>query len=945
MRRNLLLSVCFLMSSVLFAGPVTKQQAQEMAKSFIQNRLAAGGGHRASANPQIDLSGEVSGLYVFNVDKDNGYVIVSNDDCAEPVLGYADKGSFDMQNIPENMLAWLQGYADEIAWAKRHHIKNGSTIARRTGGVKSVIAPLMETQWNQKAPYNNQCPSGCVTGCVATAMAQVMKYNQWPTAAISKKIPAYSTDFNNKNVNVELASDLPVVEFDWEKMQASYTGSEDDDQKAAVARLMYYCGCSVRMDYGSSSSATTSKAADALKEYFNYATTTVSVNRSYYSYTNWIELLYHELEERRVVLYSGSSTGGGHAFVVDGYQSEDYFHVNWGWGGSSFHVNWGWGGSSDGHFKLSALTPSNQGAGGSSSTDGYNYLQGAIVGIQKNGGTGTVLNLAGEPNLTVNSVTLSPSTVAVGETTQVTFNVTNNGTTTYDGDLYVYVNGKGLKIGKNFIIPAKTTQNCTIPYTPTGYTDQVSIMAAVPRPTGGSYTYYESPSASLEVTAGEEASNNINLSTEYIVESQELTGGTVSIGGKSVSVYNIWGNDFEATVTITNATATNYFGAIYWCLNPDGEAAVVNSESLYISANSSKNVKLVVNGLDYNKNYILSAGCVKNNSYSLNNIGYYQIQRAISTYDSAGNKTITKPSGTTLDVSSSDALAFDVTGTSITSITPNSKPNAVYIYSGSKPSGLDGKNVIKYEGGNYTAETINLTDGNDFYSPVDFTATKVEFTYSNNRSADGTNGWNTIMLPFDVAEVTANGTAIDWFHSSSDTGKQFWVKKFVGDGVSTVDFDFTSEMKANTPYIVAFPGDHWGEAYNLSGKTIKFIGNNVTVHQGGTLSTVTGANYRFIGNTVQDNTANIYGINDAGSSFVLKLTGGSAPFRAYFKPGIFDSSVTSLGIGNGGSTTGIVEMKNERRVDSDNYYNLNGQRVSQPSKGLYIKNGKKFVIK
>ena len=908
-----------------------------MAKSFIQNRLAAGGGHRASANPQIDLSGEVSGLYVFNVDKDNGYVIVSNDDCAEPVLGYADKGSFDMQNIPENMLAWLQGYADEIAWAKSHHIKKGSTTVRRTGGVKSVIAPLMVTQWNQKAPYNNQCPSGCVTGCVATAMAQVMKYNHWPENDILKEIPAYSTDFGSSSVRVPLNSNLPVVTFDWENMQPSYSGSESDVRKAAVAQLMHYCGCSVRMDYGSSSSATTSKAADALKEYFNYDATTVSVNRSYYTYVNWIELLYHELEERRVVLYSGSSTGGGHAFVVDGYQSEDYFHINWGWGGSS-----------DGHFKLSALTPSNQGAGGSSSTDGYNYLQGAIVGIQKNGGTGTVLNLAVAPNLTVNSVTLTPSTVAVGGTTQVTFNVTNNGTTTYDGDLYVYVsNGIGLKIGKNFIIPANTTQNCTIPYTPTGYTGTVSIKAAVPGPTGGSFTYYNSPSASLNVTAGEEASNNINLSTEYSVESQELTGGTVSIGGKSVSVYNIWGNDFEATVTITNATATNYFGAIYWCLNPDGEAAVVNSESLYISANSSKNVKLVVNGLDYNKNYILSAGCVKNNSYSLNNIGYYQIQRAITTYDSAGNKTITKPSGTTLDVSSSDALAFDVTGTSITSITPNSKPNAVYIYSGSSiPSGLDGKNVIKYDGGNYTAETINLTDGNDFYSPVDFTANKVEFTYTNDRSADGTNGWNTIMLPFDVAEVTANGTAIDWFHSSSDTGKQFWVKKFVGDGVSTVDFDFTTEMKANTPYIVAFPGDHWGEAYNLSGKTIKFIGNNnVTVHQGGTLSTVTGANYRFIGNTVQDNTANIYGINGEGSSFVLKSTGGSAPFRAYFKPGIFDSSVTSLGIGNGGNTTGIVEMKSEKIVDSDNYYNLNGQRVSQPAKGLYIKNGKKFVIK
>ena len=939
MRRNLLLSVCFLMASVLFAGPVTKQQAQEMAKIFIQNRLAAGGGHRASANSQIDLSGEVSGLYVFNVDKDNGYVIVSNDDCAEPVLGYADKGSFDMQNIPENMRAWLQGYADEIAWAKSHHIKKGSTTARRTGGVKSVIAPLMVTQWNQTAPYNNQCPSGCVTGCVATAMAQVMKYNHWPENDILKVIPAYSTDFGSSSVRVPLNSNLPVVTFDWENMLPSYSGSESNEQKAAVAQLMYYCGCSVRMDYGSSSSATTSKAADALKEYFDYATTTESKNRSYYSYTNWIELLYHELEEGRVVLYSGSSTGGGHAFVVDGYQSEDYFHVNWGWGGSS-----------DGHFKLSALTPSNQGAGGSSSTDGYNYLQGAIVGIQKNEGTGTVLNLAGEPNLTVNSVTLNPSTVAVGETTQVTFNVTNNGTTTYDGDLYVYVNGIGLKIGKNFIIPAKTTQNCTIPYTPTGYTGTVSIMAAVPRPTGGSWYYYDNHFENLTVnSASVGGTDNVDLTMTISVEKAEDRNSLVYYDtGHTVSSpsYNLTGNDFKATVHLTNGTVNDYAGRLYWCLNPNGESASIFNEEVSVPANSSKDISIVVNNLDYNKPYIFEAGYVKNGSYSLPPLGYYILQRGITTYDSAGNKTITNPSGTTLDVSSSDALAFDVTGTSITSITPNSKPNAVYIYSGSSiPIGLDGKNVIKYDGGNYTAETINLTDNNDFYSPVDFTATKVEFTYIFTTGADGTNGWNTIMLPFDVAEVTANGTAIDWFHSSSDTGKQFWVKKFVGDGVSTVDFDFTSEMKANTPYIVAFPGNHWGEAYNLSGKTIKFIGNNVTVHQGGTLSSVAGANYRFIGNTVQDNTANIYGINATGSSFVLKSTGGSAPFRAYFKPGIFDSSVTSLGIGNGGNTTGIVEMKSEKIVDSDNYYNLNGQRVSQPSKGLYIKNGKKFVIK
>lgn len=271
MRRLLLLTVCFLTASVLFAGPVTKEQAQQLAQQFLQGRIAAGH-NRAAASSSVDLLGEVSGLYVFNVAGDNGYVIVSNDDIAFPVLGYADSGSFDMNNIPENMKMWLQGYADEIAWAKSHGVKKASdATAHRAGGVKSPIGPLMVTLWNQQSPYNGMCPAGCVTGCVATAMAQVMYYNQWPTGPISKAIPAYSEDFNGNTVRVALASPLPVVSFDWVNMQAAYSGGESSEQKNAVAQLMYYCGCSVRMDYGSSSGATSSKAADALKEYFDYS--------------------------------------------------------------------------------------------------------------------------------------------------------------------------------------------------------------------------------------------------------------------------------------------------------------------------------------------------------------------------------------------------------------------------------------------------------------------------------------------------------------------------------------------------------------------------------------------------------------------------------------------------------------------------------------------------
>ena len=322
---------------------------------------------------------------------------------------------------------------------------------------------------------------------------------------------------------------------------------------------------------------------------------------------------------------------------------------------------------------------------------------------------------------------------------------------------------------------------------------------------------------------------------------------------------------------------------------------------------------------------------------------YRIVNPAVTTYAADGTATVTKPGAGTSYTASDDVLTVDLTGTNVTTVSGGAA-NCLFI-SDKTLSGAT--NIVKCNAGTYTAANISLTDGNDFYSPVDFTATNIEFTYANDRWADSKNGWNTIMLPFDVTKVTANGTTIDWFHSGSDTGKQFWLKKFTGDDTSApkVYFDYTDEMKANTPYIIALPGNHWGTEYDLSGKTIKFIGANAEVKKS-TSGVVTGGNYRFVGDTKAVNTEKIYCINAAGNMFELKATGGSPAFRPFFKADMFDRTVTSLGIGNGGETTGITTLNIEREtLNDDSWYDLQGRRVENPTKGVYIKNGRKVVIK
>ena len=276
-------------------------------------------------------------------------------------------------------------------------------------------------------------------------------------------------------------------------------------------------------------------------------------------------------------------------------------------------------------------------------------------------------------------------------------------------------------------------------------------------------------------------------------------------------------------------------------------------------------------------------------------------------------------------------------------MTPNSNPNTVYIVGNSVPSGLDGKNVVQ----NGTAATLTLQDGYGFYTPAAFTATNVTYTRRFTTGADGTKGWSTIVLPFDVAQVKQGDKVIDWFHSSSDTGKHFWVKNFSSEDGSTVNFDYVEQMKADTPYIIAVPGSTWGESWNLTNKEITFYGADATI-ESGTLASVSGNQYKFAGTKQAKAVTDCYVMNNEGNAF-SKTSTTVAPFRAYFSPQAMmpgQAAAASLHIGSeGNNPTGITEMTYDRQETKGTAYNLNGQRVAHPRKGLYIVDGKKVIMK
>ena len=379
MKKVLLIFVAVL-SYVLtaVAEPVTENEAREKAAQFI---LSMKGNTSSARSAQRFDGAKLTAVeaqkefYVFNINSGDGFVIVSGDDCVGDnlVLGYTDNGSFDATSVPENMQWWLNTTAGAIARLKDLGVKATSVPTHND------IAPMLTTKWGQgsntydpEKPYNAYCPETdgnlCVTGCMATALAQVMNYHRWPQGEMANELPAYTMS------DGRIIDALPVTTFDWDNMMDDYFVSTTEEQQNAVALLMRYCGQSIQMDYSPDISYGIFYDTDLLANSFGYDPDAYRAIPTDYSLSEWDELLYNELHEKRPVLYGGSGAMGGHAFVLDGYEVQD--------GEGYFHVNWGWNGGDDGFYKINLLNPSTGGTGVTSIDDGFNTGQSALIGLQ-----------------------------------------------------------------------------------------------------------------------------------------------------------------------------------------------------------------------------------------------------------------------------------------------------------------------------------------------------------------------------------------------------------------------------------------------------------------------------------------------------------------------------------------------------------------------------------
>ena len=280
--KKVLLLALFLMSLGLtgaWADELSEKQAQELAQSFVNSHFSRkGGSSRIKSSGQVSglkSLGQVSGLYVFSMSEKGGFVIVSNDSRTTPILGYSDSGTFDPDKMPDNMRAWLQGYADEIAWLqKQGNAKSEPADKTTRAGThdKADIEPLVSTKWNQEYPYNAFCYFNgeiCATGCVATAMAQVMYYTEMKagnnTTTTTDTIPAYTTSTDLLIPEIPAGSTI-----NWDQMVTDYSSGNryTDEQAIAVATLMLYCGCSIKTVYGPESGGLATDIPIALKKYF-----------------------------------------------------------------------------------------------------------------------------------------------------------------------------------------------------------------------------------------------------------------------------------------------------------------------------------------------------------------------------------------------------------------------------------------------------------------------------------------------------------------------------------------------------------------------------------------------------------------------------------------------------------------------------------------------------
>ncbi len=339
--------MCVIMSMDMAAAGIDAAGAHTRALQFLNSQQR----NILSANPQqlslvhtekSKADARLADYYVFNADDGSAFVIVTGDDRAAGVLACGNH-AIDMDNVPCNMQWLLDHYSKQMDYLRAHP---DVPVMAAAGQNSVVVSPLVSCTWNQRAPFYNQCPTSgtqhCLTGCVATAMAQVMYYWKYPAQAPA--LDGYTSEVNGATIDA-----LPGGTFDWDNMLDVYPTNATAQQKDAVAMLMRYCGQACHMGYGTSASGAYSDDELEGMKTFGYNNDAVLLDRDDFTADEWAAMIEQQLAAGCPILYGGvdADKNAGHAFVVDGC------------GGGMYHINWGWSGSGDGYFVLDAFTTMN----------------------------------------------------------------------------------------------------------------------------------------------------------------------------------------------------------------------------------------------------------------------------------------------------------------------------------------------------------------------------------------------------------------------------------------------------------------------------------------------------------------------------------------------------------------------------------------------------------
>lgn len=663
MKHFYLLTLALLCASLAWGEPISQKQALRIAQKFFSSQgvtmtpTARATAFRAPSAGQA----ATSPYYIFNAGDSRGFAIVSGDDRTVPVLGYVDNGDYDATNAPDNFKAWLTSYDKAISYLQTNNVKIVKAPAK--ADTKTTIEPMLTTTWDQTEPYNNACPDfftygKSVTGCVATAMAQLLYYHYQHSpgkmvTATQEEIPAYqcATYWNNiGQISVDaVPKDSPI---DWANMTLTYGSSSTEAQKKAVANLMFYCGASVNMNYANAanggSGAQDTKVPGALIKYFGFDPSAVCVSPSQYSTADWIDAVYNELKAGRPVIYSGQSDkGSGHEFIVDGYEGDNYFHVNWGWSGSY-----------NGKFLLNVLAPESGGTGAGNIGTGYNNDQTAVFNAAPDHGGSAVQQLLTK-DFSISGTTIAYYPYYIGNA-EASFSC-GFGIKREDGTLETIGTLRTVTLSQNMW----TSPACSVDVSKCELSAGTYTIVPVCK-VNGTETYQAMWSPSKYIQATVDASGAITLQEmpQYNLSAANLEAGLVRKANFPMSV----------SIDITNESDAVFTGQVYLFASTDasskGEA--VTSTKVALDAGATGNIIL---------------------SFSPSAAGTYQLWVCA---DQGGNTVLAELGDVTVSESASTSATVQITALTVNnSDVTSQREEGNYIVTNVSGTELKGKYTLK----------------------------------------------------------------------------------------------------------------------------------------------------------------------------------------------------------------------------------------------------------